>query len=195
MTTPLNPSATATDRDAHPSWLAHPVLSVLLAVCWLALSRSVEVFHLLSALLIGLVVPRLLHGFLLTTGRIRWWPALRLMRVVLWDIVMSNITVAKLVLGPLERMHPAWLPVPLACDHAHVNALFAAIITTTPGTVSCVVNERRHEILVHALNCDDAQAMIDDMKNRYEAPLMAIFGVTAVREAATQGAAHERTPA
>ena len=35
---------------------------------------------------------------------------------------------------------------------------------------------QRREILVHALNCDDAQAMIDEMKNRYEAPLMQIFG-------------------
>lgn len=31
-------------------------------------------------------------------------------------------------------MQPAWLPVPLACDHPRVNALFATIITTTPGT-------------------------------------------------------------
>ncbi|MDZ4131012.1 MAG: hypothetical protein U1E02_43600 [Hydrogenophaga sp.] len=39
-----------------------------------------------------------------------------------------------------------------------------------------MVDEQRHEILVHALNCDDPQAMIDEMKNRYEAPLMQIFG-------------------
>ena len=64
---------------------------------------------------------------------------------------------------------------PLACDHPRVNALFATIITTTPGTVSCVVDEQRHLILVHALTCDDAQAMIDDMKTRYEAPLLQIF--------------------
>ena len=68
------------------------------------------------------------------------------------------------------------MAVPLASDHAMVNALFASIITTTPGTVSAVVDEAAHCIWVHALNCDDAQAMIDDMKNRYEAPLMQIFG-------------------
>lgn len=193
MSAPTNSSPGSPVLSQGSAWLAHPVLSVLLAVCWLALSRSVELLHLLSAVLIGLVIPRMLHGFLLPTGGIRWWPAVRLVRVVLWDIVMSNITVAKLVLGPLERMHPAWLPVPLACDHAHVNALFAAIITTTPGTVSCVVNEERHEILVHALNCDDAQAMVDDMKTRYEAPLMDIFGVTALR--APGAATPERTRA
>jgi len=154
------------------------VLSVLLAVSWLALSHSLEPVHLLSAALIGLIVPRLIHPVLAPADRIDWFAALRLTGVVLLDIVMSNITVARLVLGPMGRLHPAWLPVPLACDHARVNALFATIITTTPGTVSCVLDEQRHLILVHALNCDDPQAMIEEMKRRYEAPLMRVFGQT-----------------
>ena len=161
---------------SRATWLAHPVLSVLLGASWLALSHSLALVHLLSALLIGLIVPRLLHPFLAPANRIEWMAALRLSAVVLKDIVLSNITVARLVLGPMSRPQPAWLPVPLATDHPRINALFATIITTTPGTVSCVIDEQRHVILVHALNCDDAQAMIDDMKNRYEAPLMQIFG-------------------
>lgn len=172
MTVPTN------DRlpDRKAGWFDHPVLSVLLGASWLALSHSVELVHLLSALLIGLILPRLLHPFLTPADHIDWMAALRLTVVVLKDIVLSNITVAKLVLGPMSTPKPAWLPVPLATDHPRINALFATIITTTPGTVSCVVDEQRHEILVHALNCDDAQAMIDDMKNRYETPLMQVFG-------------------
>jgi multicomponent K+:H+ antiporter subunit E len=161
---------------ARARWLSHPILSLLLGASWLALSHSVAPVHLLSAVLIALIVPRLLHPFLGAAAHIRWGAALRLMLVVLKDIVLSNITVARLVLGPIQAMSPAWMAVPLASDHPMVNALFANIITTTPGTVSCVVNESRREILVHALNCDDAQAMIDDMKTRYEAPLLHIFG-------------------
>lgn len=171
----MKPSASPPHKP-KPGWLSHPVLSLLLGVSWLALSHSLALVHLLSALLIGLIVPRLLHPFLGEHARIDWLAAARLTGVVLKDIVMSNIAVAKLVLGPLPRMQPAWLPVPLACDHPRVNALFATIITTTPGTVSCVVDEQRRQILVHALTCDDAQAMIDDMKARYETPLMHIFG-------------------
>jgi multicomponent K+:H+ antiporter subunit E len=72
-----------------------------------------------------------------------------------------------------------WIPVPLATRHARVNALFASIITTTPGTVSCVVDEEQGVIWVHALNGDDPQAMADDMKQRYEAPLLKALGVSA----------------
>ena len=161
--------------DRRTGWFDHPVLSLLLAVSWLALSRSVEPVHLLSATLIGLIVPRLLRGLLHVSSPIRWSPALRLTLVVTWDIVMSNITVAKLVLGPMSLPQPAWLRVPLACEHHRVNALFASIITMTPGTVSAVVDEQANCIWVHALNCDDAQAMVADMKARYEAPLLTIF--------------------
>ncbi len=161
--------------DRRGGWFDHPVLSLLLAASWLALSRSLEPVHLLSAALIGLIVPRLLRGLLHVGNPIRWGAAIRLTCVVLWDIVLSNITVAKLVLGPMSRPQPAWLHVPLASDHHRVNALFASIITMTPGTVSAVVDEDACCIWVHALNCDDAAGMVADMKARYEAPLLTIF--------------------
>lgn len=171
----MNTTPPATPPRA--GWFDHPVLSLLLGVSWLALSRSVEPVHLLSAVLIGLVVPRLLRPFLHPGQRIHWPTVVTLTLVVLKDIVMSNIAVARLVLGPMARPQPAWLPVPLACNHPRVNALFASIITTTPGTVSAVVDDTAHRIWVHALDCADPQAMIDDMKQRYEAPLMRIFHV------------------
>lgn len=163
--------------DRRLGWFDHPVLSLLLAASWLALARSLEPVHLLSAALLGLMVPRLLRGVLHVGGPIRWGAAIRLTLVVLWDIVLSNITVARLVLGPMSRPQPAWLRVPLACDHHRVNALFASIITMTPGTVSAVVDEDVRCIWVHALNCNDAAGMVADMKARYEAPLLATFGL------------------
>lgn len=154
---------------------AHPWLSALLAASWLLLQHSLAPVHLLSAALIGLVLPRLLNGFLPEAPRIRWLPALRLSGVVLWDIVVSNITVARLVLGPINRLQPAWVQVPLALKHPTAIALLASIITTTPGTVSCSIDEKRRCIWVHALNCADPASLIADIQTRYEQPLMAIF--------------------
>ena len=159
-------------------WLAHPWLSGLLGVTWLLLQHSIEPFHLLSALLIGLILPRMLQGFLPQGARINIKPALALTGVVLWDIVMSNIAVARLVLGPLSRMQPGWVVVPLTLRNPTAISLFATIITTTPGTVSCTVDEDQWVILVHALDCSDAPQMAADMKARYELPLMAIFEST-----------------
>lgn len=156
-------------------WLAHPWISGLLALSWLLLQHSLAPVHLLSAALIGLVIPRLLHDFLPRSSRIHILPALQLMRFVLWDIVISNIAVAKLALGPMSRPQPAWIPVPLALTHPTAISLMATIITTTPGTVSCVIDEERRLIWVHALDCSDAAQMALDMKARYEVLLLAIF--------------------
>jgi multicomponent K+:H+ antiporter subunit E len=45
----------------------------------------------------------------------------------------------------------------------------------TPGTVSAEISESRREILVHALNVEDPEALVRDIKARYEAPLAEIF--------------------
>lgn len=156
-------------------WFAHPWLSALLAVSWLLLQHTLIPFHLISAVLIGVLVPRLLHNFLPAATPMRLLPALRLFVVVLWDIVISNVTVARLVLGPMSVPHPAWVTVPLDLQHPAAVSLLASIITTTPGTVSCTIDEERRHILVHALNCDDPQQMAADIKARYERPLMDIF--------------------
>ncbi len=157
------------------SLFGHPWLSAMLALSWLLLQHSVEPVHVLSAVLIGIVIPRLLHDFLPRPSKIKVLPAVRLTRFVLWDILMSNIAVAKLVLGPMSRPQPAWVAVPLTLTHPTAISLLAAIITTTPGTVSCTVDEEQHVILVHALDCSDPAQMAIDIKDRYEVLLLAIF--------------------
>lgn len=158
-------------------WLAHPVLSVMLAAAWLLLQQSLAPGNLITAVVLGLLVPRLLYGFLDTPTRpASWATALRLLVVVLYDIVVSNVTVARIVLSPFSKPQPAWLRVPLDIQHPTAISLFATIITTTPGTVSCVVDETEGFILVHALDCSDPAAMVADMKARYEAPLKEMFG-------------------
>jgi multicomponent K+:H+ antiporter subunit E len=156
-------------------WFPRPVLSVLLGVSWLLLSHSLALVHLLSAVLIGVIVPRMVSPFLGDAVRVDWWAAFKLFWVVLKDIVMSNITVARITLGSMDVPQPMWLRVPLDTQNGRLNALFASIITTTPGTVSATVDEAKHCIWVHALTCDDPEAMIQDMKARYEQPLKNVF--------------------
>jgi multicomponent K+:H+ antiporter subunit E len=100
---------------------------------------------------------------------------LRLGLTVLYDIVMSNIDVAKRILGPEKSIKPGFVWIPLSIQDPHGIVAFAGIITMTPGTLSADLNESRSHLLVHCFNLDDAQAVIDSCKQRYEAPLMEIF--------------------
>lgn len=163
--------------DKTSPWLRHPVVSVMVGGAWLLLQQSVAVPQLITAALLALLLPRLLDGFLGVPTRPRaLGTALHLAGVVLWDIVISNVIVARIVLTPWSRPQPAWVPVALDVQSPTSITLLAAIITTTPGTVSCVVDDERRMILVHALDCSDAAALAADIKARYEAPLKEIFG-------------------
>ena len=155
----------------------HPVLSVVLALGWLMLQQSLAVAQLITAFVLGWGLPQLVDGFLGEKLKIRSWrAALRLSFIVLWDIIVSNIAVARIVLSPNANPQPAWVPIALDIRHPTAITLLATIITTTPGTVSCIVDEERRLILVHALDCDDVPAMAAQIKERYEKPLGEILG-------------------
>ncbi|NHC03732.1 Na+/H+ antiporter subunit E [Acinetobacter sp. 187] len=155
----------------------HPFVSVIVGLSWLMLNHSIELFDLMVAILLALFIPKIVQPFIVRTPNIHWSLAIKLLFVVLWDIIVSNMRVAKQVLGPLDQLHPKWYRVPLDTNHEHVNTLLAMIITTTPGTVSAGIDQERGDILVHSLNTDDPEADILEIKTRYEAPLMAIFSV------------------
>ena len=170
-----NPGAPTLTRR----WLTHPMLSALLAAIWLLLQQSLAPAQILTAVVLGLVVPRLVQGFLGPPTRPQALLfTLRFVAIVLWDIVVSNLTVARIVLDPRSRPQPAWVPVALDIRHPLGITLLATIITTTPGTVSCVIDEERREILVHALDCADPADLAAQIKERYEGPLRRIFGET-----------------
>jgi multicomponent K+:H+ antiporter subunit E len=94
---------------------------------------------------------------------------------VLYDIVKANLEVAVRILGPESRIRPTFVWVPLDIASPQGIAVFASIITMTPGTLSCEVSEDRRWLLVHAFHADDAEAVVADVKSRYEAPLREIF--------------------
>ena len=164
------------DPPARPGWLPHPVLSLVLGLAWLLLQRSLAPAQLLWAIVLALAVPRLAHGLIGDSVRVRsLGTMLRLTGVVLWDIVVSNLTVARLTLDPRAEPQPAWVDFPLTATHPTAVTLLATIMTITPGTVSCVVDEARRTILIHALDCDDTAALVAQIRQRYERPLCRIF--------------------
>jgi len=164
-------------RPLRSGWFEHPILSLLLAACWLLLQQSLALPQLIAAAVLALLLPRLLRRLLVKGVRLRRLPqALRLVLVVLYDIVVSNLVVARIVLAPGANPKPAWVPVTLELRDPVAIVLLATIITTTPGTVSCIVDEERHVILVHALDCADPAEMAAQIKQRYERALLEILG-------------------
>lgn len=96
--------------------------------------------------------------------------------LLLGDIIVSSIVVAKQVLGPPERLQPGFVTIPLDLEAALPITLLASTISLTPGTVSIELTEDRKTLYVHALHVKSETQLIDRIKHRYEKPLKEIFG-------------------
>lgn len=156
--------------------LPAPVLSLVLWVSWLMLNESASVGHLLLGAALAIAIPWFTERFRPDRPRLRGpGTAVRLALVVLHDIVKSNVVVARQVLGPESRIRPAFVWVPLDIRDPHGIVALAGIITLTPGTLSSELSDDRRHLLVHAFNVDDPDALVAEIKQRYEAPLREIF--------------------
>ncbi|MCU0842559.1 MAG: Na+/H+ antiporter subunit E, partial [Thiobacillaceae bacterium] len=157
-------------------FLPHPLLTPLLAAIWLLLNNSLSPGHILLGLLLGWAIPLFTLRFWPERVRIRRpLTLLRFTGVVLWDIVVANLTVARLILGRPERLRPAFVAVPLDLTTDLAISLLANTICLTPGTLTARLAPDRSHLLVHGLNVPDAAELADSIKRRYEAPLKEVF--------------------
>ena len=157
--------------------LPAPLVSFGLFVVWLLLNRSLSPGHLLLALLLALGLPVLFKELRPQKVRVRHLgTVLRLCWTVVVDTTQSNIAVVRFLLLPSQRRHPpAFVKIPLELRDPNALAVLAMIVCITPGTVWAELSLDRSALMLHVLEVDDAQAVIDHVKTRYERPLMEIF--------------------
>lgn len=151
-------------------------LSLTIFIFGILLADRITAGHIVLAAILALLIPQVSRRLEREFARIKSLrPIPRLAMVVLYDIVRANIHTARLVLGPERNLKPGWVWVPLDFKNIHGITALASVITLTPGTVSAELSDDRQFLLVHALDLPDPQALIDEIKTRYEAPLKEIF--------------------
>lgn len=157
-------------------WLPRPLFSLFLAVLWLFLMNTVSVAHILLGLVLGVVIPFITQGF---------WPeqaraghpllVLRYVRVFLWDLLCSNLVVARRILGRTRLLQPGFVLYPVELDDDFAITVLASTISLTPGTVSTHYDAAQRTLLIHVLHLEDEAALIEQIKSRYERPLQEMF--------------------
>lgn len=171
--------STLPDMAREARQFPHPWTSVLLFVFWLWLNDTLAPGHLLLAALLAIAIPRFTSRFWSERVRVRRPLALLgYFALVLRDVVVANLEVAVLIAGPASRWQPRYVRVPLRVRGDFVTTILASTVTLTPGTVSIDVEEDEHggrTLLVHCLRCPDAEALVAQVRDRYEARLLEIF--------------------
>ena len=147
--------------------------AALLFALWLGLSGLIEGFFLVAgavcSVIAVLVTERIFRpaapaGFAGAPSGFGWFAASWLRFGVyvpwlLWQIVLSNLHVARLVLHPRLPIDPALMEFEstLTTEAAHV--LLANSITLTPGTVTVEMTAKR--FVVHCLSADSRSGIED----------------------------------
>lgn len=156
--------------------LPAPLMSAAIWVTWLLLNDSIAAGQVLLGAALGWGLPLVLTSRRASSPRVRRPLAIaRLLLLVLRDIVVCNVQVARQVLGPERAIRPGFFRLPLSLTDEHAITVLATIITMTPGTLTCDVAADRSHLLLHALDLRDEARTIAELKARYEAPLAEIF--------------------
>ena len=154
------------------------VLAAVLLVMWLLLNETVSLGHIVLGSVLALALAW-------ASGALRpLQPKLRRPRLaavllahVLYDILRSNVGVARIVLGVVRGrdVRSGFVRIPLALTDPHGLAVLAGIVTATPGTVWVEHDLAASTVTLHVLDLKSDQEWVDWIKERYERLLMGIF--------------------
>ncbi|ETX10541.1 cation:proton antiporter [Marinomonas ushuaiensis DSM 15871] len=154
-----------------------PFHSLLLFTVWLLLNNSISAGHIVLAVFFAITIPWLVSGMRDEHPKIlKPWLAIRYVLMVMKDILTANVEVALLIIGPIKKLNPGFVAVPINIDSDLGITLLASTVSLTPGTVSAEVSKDKSWLYVHALHLDNEEELILSIKQRYEMPIKEIFG-------------------
>jgi multicomponent Na+:H+ antiporter subunit E len=130
--------------------------NLLLALAWTVATGHFTVANFLIGLVLGFLILTFAQPVI---GASRYFTkvpqVLRFAFFYLGQMIMSNLRVAYDVATPTHYMKPGVIAVPLDAKTDAEIALFANLMTLTPGTLSIDLSEDRSVLYVHAMYIDD----------------------------------------
>ncbi len=151
---------------------------LLLTAVYLALTANLQLSNIIAGLLISALILLLLRPaaravdwhFLPSTA----WAILRYVAVLTYDLIVSGIQVARIVLSPALPIQQGIIAIPTKCESETAQALSAHAITLTPGEL--VVEMSDEGIMyTHLLDAGHAEDDIAEAQQMREKMLQKIM--------------------
>lgn len=137
----------------------------LLTLVYLALRPNFEILNILAGIIIAAVVVLLLRP---QPQPLRWrqlptiiLALIRYTVVLAYDLVVSGIQVARIVLKPGRTLRPGIIIIPSKNQSEVAQALNAHAITLTPGEIVVEITDDG-TMYTHCLNATESQKLVDD---------------------------------
>lgn len=137
----------------------------LLSIAYIALVPNFEILNILAGVLIATIVVLLIRP---QPHPLRWrnLPStivalIRYIFVLAYDLIVSGIQVARIVLNPRHSLRPGIITIPSKTKSEVAQALNAHAITLTPGEIVIEMDEDG-TMYTHCLNVTDSEQLVDD---------------------------------
>jgi len=101
--------------------------------------------------------------------------AIELLLRFLWQVVLSGLATAWLIVKPGRRPQPMLLRMSYGPIDPRGAALLGCLITLTPGTTTLDVDAERRELLLHLLDDVDPEGAVAGIRHEFERPLKVLF--------------------
>ncbi|MGV3549299.1 Na+/H+ antiporter subunit E [Rhizobium sp.] len=156
--------------------LPYPILTLALLLFWLLLNGFTP-GHLVLGTLVAVFASWAMTALRPDVPKVRKWHLLfKLLGLVIVDIIVSNIAVARMILLGRRKGHTSeFVLMPIELEDRTALSLFAVIMTSTPGSAWLEYDSGDKTVLLHVLDVEDKDAWVATVKNRYEKILLEVF--------------------
>jgi multicomponent Na+:H+ antiporter subunit E len=151
--------------------------NILLAVAWAALQGSFSLTNIVAGYMIGyLILEALSRGGVLSPAyRKKVEAAFSLAGFLGREFVVANIKMAIDVMGPVRRLKPAIVRVPLDATDDIEILLLSTLINLTPGSLVLDVSDDRSALYVHVMHLTTPEAIRAEIKSGFERRVLEVL--------------------
>lgn len=151
-------------------------LHIILSLAWAAIAGNFSILNIFVGFMFGLLAIWLVReqlgaGVYFRKSR----KIISLMFLFLYELVLSTVKVAILVIKPKLDFEPGIIAYPLAVKSDSEITLLANLITLTPGTLSVDVSDDKKTLYVHAIDATDPAGIIADISSGFERKVIEVF--------------------
>jgi multicomponent Na+:H+ antiporter subunit E len=151
------------------------LLNFFLAGVWMFMTNAFTPTGFIVGYIVGLLLIILMRRFFshrLYTSRV--WAVISLFFLFLKELVLSSISVFKLVVRPRLNIRPAIFELETELKYDWEVTLLSALITLTPGTLVVGISEDQKRLYIHAIDFEDIDDAVSSIKNTFERAILEV---------------------
>ncbi|MFZ3576465.1 Na+/H+ antiporter subunit E [Virgibacillus sp. DJP39] len=151
------------------------VINLIVAVMWMFLKETYTTASFIGGYMLGILLLLVLNRFIPDSFYLkRFFKTIQLVLLFIKELISANLDIIKLVYKRKPEFEPAIFAMPTQLKSNWEITLLANLITLTPGTLTVAISEDNTHLYIHAMDIDDIDEAIAEIKNTFEKAIMEV---------------------